>query len=55
MENIGTIIVAAILILIVGAIIFTLVRNKRQGKSTCSACDASSTCPSCNPGSKKTG
>ena len=33
--NIGTIIICAVLVLIVAAIIFKLVRDKRKGKSSC--------------------
>ena len=36
-QNISTIIVAAVLILIVALIVKYLVKNKRQGKSSCGA------------------
>ena len=46
--NIGTIIICAVLVLIVAAIIFKLVRDKRKGKSscgcTCAHCAMSGTC-----------
>lgn len=47
----GTALVLAIVILIVGAIIFKLVRDKKNGKSSC-GCDCSSCnacCPGCQP------
>ncbi len=34
-ENIGTILICAVLLVIVAAIIANLVKNKRQGKSSC--------------------
>ncbi len=33
--NMGTILVCLVLILIVGAIVFCMVRNKKKGKSSC--------------------
>ena len=46
--NIGTIIICAVLVLIVAAIIFKLVRDKRKGKSSCGCncahCAMSGTC-----------
>lgn len=36
-QNISTIIVAAVLILIVALIVKYLIKNKRQGKSSCGA------------------
>ena len=36
MQNIGTIIVFLILVLILGSIVFCMVRAKKKGKSTCS-------------------
>ncbi len=42
-ENIGTISVSAVLILIIGLIIFKLIRDKKKGKSSC-GCGCSS-CP----------
>ena len=33
--NIGTIIICVVLILIVAAVIFSLVRDKKKGKSSC--------------------
>ena len=42
-ENLGTIFVTLILILIVGLVIYSMVRNKMKGKSSC-GCSCSS-CP----------
>lgn len=46
--NIGTIIICAVLVLIVAAIIFKLVMDKRKGKSSCGCncahCAMSGTC-----------
>ncbi|MBP5180109.1 MAG: FeoB-associated Cys-rich membrane protein [Clostridiales bacterium] len=48
MDNLGTIIVSAILIVIVGLAVGSLIRKKIKGESTCgcgcSNCPASSTC-----------
>lgn len=44
-ENMGTIVITLLLILIVGAIVFSMIRNKRKGKSSCS-CGGS--CAHCN-------
>ncbi len=37
-DNIGTIIVVAILLLVVGAAVFSIVRSKRKGKSPSCGC-----------------
>lgn len=42
-ENIGTMFVSAVLILIIGLIIFKLIRDRKKGKSSC-GCGCSS-CP----------
>ena len=34
-ENLGTIIVVAILLVVVGAAVFSIIRSKRKGKSSC--------------------
>lgn len=51
-ENIGTIIVCAVLILIVALITINMVRNKKKGKSSCgcgcSNCPMSGSCHSSN-------
>lgn len=48
MENLSTIIVAAIIILIVAAIVFKGIRNKKQGRCSCgcgcSGCGMSDVC-----------
>ena len=36
MENLSTIIIALVLAVIIGLVIFFMIRNKRQGKSSCS-------------------
>ena len=51
-ENLGTIVISAVLLAIVAAIVIYLIRQKKQGKSTCGAgcahcCSATgfATCP----------
>lgn len=55
-DNIGTIIVAAVLSVIIGAIVFSIIRNKKKGKNSCSCgCTGCAGCAmkdSCHP--KKT-
>lgn len=34
-QNLGTIIICLVLILIVGSIIFCMIRNRKKGKSSC--------------------
>ena len=36
-ENLGTIVISAVLLAIVAAIVIYLIRQKKQGKSTCGA------------------
>ena len=46
-ENIGTVLVALGLALLLGFVLFRLIRNKKAGKSSCSCgCDCKS-CPGC--------
>ena len=45
--NIGTIVVAAILLIGVGCIIRSLIRSKKDGKSLCS-CGCGGDCKSCH-------
>ncbi|MBQ7145737.1 MAG: FeoB-associated Cys-rich membrane protein [Lachnospiraceae bacterium] len=45
--NIGTIVVAAILLMGIGFIIRSLIRNKKAGKSLCS-CGCGGDCKSCH-------
>ncbi|MBP5491813.1 MAG: FeoB-associated Cys-rich membrane protein [Clostridiales bacterium] len=35
LENLGTIVISAVLLLIVALVVFTMIRNKKRGKSTC--------------------
>ncbi|MDR0855314.1 MAG: FeoB-associated Cys-rich membrane protein [Christensenellaceae bacterium] len=46
-ENLGTIIVSAVLIVAVGLIIARLIINKKKGKHACPYCPSASTCPAC--------
>ena len=43
-QNIGTISVGAVLLLIFGSIIFFMIKNKKAGKSSCS-CGSCGSCP----------
>lgn len=46
-DNIGTVLVALGLALLLGFVLFRLIRNKKAGKPTCSCgCDCKS-CPGC--------
>ncbi|MBO4901547.1 MAG: FeoB-associated Cys-rich membrane protein [Lachnospiraceae bacterium] len=48
MTNLGTIVVTFILVLIVACILFKLVRDKKQGRSSCGGnCAGCSSCGSC--------
>lgn len=51
-ENIGTIIVSLVLLLMVGAIIRGLIRDKKRGKSSCGCkcghCPMSGSCRKCH-------
>lgn len=56
MENMATIIISAVLVLVVAAIIVSMVRSKRKGKSSCGCgcanCPAGSSCAmngACHP------
>ena len=42
--NLGTILVLVILVVIIGSVVYTLIRKKREGKTSC-GCGCSS-CPS---------
>ena len=35
LENLSTIIISVILVLIVGAIIYSMIKNKKRGKTSC--------------------
>lgn len=52
--NLGTIIVSVVLILIVTGIIIVMIRDKKQGKSTCGGnCAHCKMCAGCNSAKKK--
>ena len=44
-ENIGAICVCAVLLLIVGAIVYSMIRNKKKGRGSCGG-----NCGSCSMG-----
>lgn len=46
-ENIGTIAVLLVLVLVVGAVITKMVRDKKSGKSSC-GCDCSNCSANCH-------
>ena len=53
-ENIGTIVVLAVLILIVAGIIRSMIKTKKQGGSSCGCgCSGCSGCSSCDSTSSK--
>ncbi len=59
MENMATIIISAVLVLVVAAIIVSMVRSKRKGKSSCGCanCPAGSSCAmngACHPAKPET-
>ncbi len=59
MENMVTIIISAVLVLVVAAIIVSMVRGKRKGKSSCGCanCPAGSSCAmngACHPAKPET-
>ena len=49
----GTIIVSSVLVIAVGAVIFTMIKNKKKGKSSC-GCGCSG-CSGCTANSKCSG
>lgn len=53
MENMATIIISAVLVLVVAAIIVSMVRSKRKGKSSCgcgcAGCAMNGACHSAKP------
>ena len=54
-DNLGTIVISAILVLIVALIIVKMVRDKKKGKSTCGCgCSNCAMRGSCHPDPKKT-
>lgn len=53
--NLATILICAVLLLVVGLIIRSMVRSRKEGKSTC-GCDGCGSCPmsgSCHPQEKE--
>ena len=53
MENMATIIISAVLVLVVAAILVSMVRSKRKGKSSCGCgCAGCAMNGSCHPESK---
>ena len=46
----GDIVVLAVLALIVGGIIWNILRNKKKGKTGCSGCSSCTGCSSCKAG-----
>lgn len=61
MENMATIIVSAVLIIMVAAVITSMIRGKKKGKSSCgcgcASCPAGSCCAmngSCHPAKQET-
>ena len=54
MENMATIIISAVLVLVVAAIIVSMVRSKRKGKSSCGCgCAGCAMNGACHPQSRK--
>jgi hypothetical protein len=55
-ENLGSFAVLAVLILIVGLVVFKLIRDKKRGKSSCSCGCGCGSCPmkdKCHPENEK--
>jgi len=54
-DNLGTIVISAVLVLIVALIIVKMVRDKRKGKSSCGCgCSNCAMRGACHPAPKKT-
>ena len=53
MENMATIIISAVLVLVVAAIIVSMVRSKRKGKSSC-GCGCCAMNGACHPAKPET-
>ena len=54
-ENIGSIAVLAVLILVVGFVVFKMISDKKKGKSSCSCGSSCRNCPmsgKCHPDKK---
>ena len=53
-ENLGTILISIVLIVLVTVIIRTLIRDKRMGRSTCTgSCASCKMCVACRQAGKK--
>ena len=53
-ENLGTILISVVLIALVAAIIRTVIRDKKMGKSTCGgSCASCKMCAACRQAGKK--
>ena len=49
-ENLGTIAITLLLIIVVSCIILTIIRDKKQGRSTCGGnCAHCNACAGCRP------
>lgn len=50
MENMATVIISAVLIIVVGTVVVSMVRNKKKGKSSCGCgCAGCAMNGSCHP------
>ncbi len=55
MENMATIIISAVLVLVVAAILVSMVRGKRKGKSSCGCgCAGCAMNGACHPAKRET-
>lgn len=55
MENMATIIISAVLVLVVAAIIVSMIRSKKKGKSSCGCgCAGCAMNGACHPAKPKT-
>ena len=53
-ENLGTILISIVLIVLVAVIIRTMIRDKKMGKSTCGgSCASCKMCAACRQAGKK--
>ena len=53
-ENLGTILISIVLIVLVAMIIQTMIRDKKMGKSTCGgSCASCKMCAACRQAGKK--
>ncbi len=53
-QNVGTILITLLIVLIVGGIIFSMIRNKRKGRSTCGCgCANCAMAGKCHPKTQK--